>query len=105
MQMALAALMANGLRLDSNRPGHHLTVPQSLPKTVGLETGRMVVFDTLRRKQNLAGYTGDDVDESSVAQCIEEAEGLLRDVELTLLSGPCRDRTCDHLIKRQVLTL
>jgi len=38
----------------------------------------MVVLDALRRKRNLADYTGEDIDDQSVATCIEEAEGLLR---------------------------
>ena len=48
MQVALAALMANGFRPDTNRHGHHMTVVQSLPKSIGLATDRMVVLDALR---------------------------------------------------------
>ncbi len=81
MQMALAGLMANGFRPDTNRAGHHMTVLQSLPKTIGLAASRTAVLDTLRRKRNLADYTGEDIDDSSVAQCIEEAVALLQDVE------------------------
>ena len=62
------------------RPGHHMTVLQSLPKTVGLHPERMAVLDTLRRKRNLSDYSGEDVDTVSVAQCTEEAERLFRDV-------------------------
>ena len=36
MQLALAAMMANGFRPDTSRPGHHMTVIQSLPQTIGL---------------------------------------------------------------------
>lgn len=36
MQAALVALMANGYRPDTNQPGHHMTVLQLLPKTMGL---------------------------------------------------------------------
>ena len=81
MQAALAALMANGFRPDTKRPGHHMTVLQTLTKTVGLETNKLIVLDTLRRKRNLADYTGDDVDEVSVRLCIEEARSLLQHVE------------------------
>lgn len=40
MQSSLAALMMHGYRPDTNRPGHHMTVLQSLPLTIGLEAKR-----------------------------------------------------------------
>ena len=80
MQTALVALMANGYRPDTNQPGHHATVLQSLPKTMGLPGGRLAVLDTLRRKRNLAAYIGEDIDEGSVEKCVQEAERLRDDV-------------------------
>ncbi len=80
MQSALTALLANGYRPDTNRPGHHMTVLQSLPTTIGLARSRMVVLDTYRRKRNLSDYLGEDVDDISAANCIREAEDLLREV-------------------------
>lgn len=80
MQSALAALMANGYRPDTNRPGHHVTVVQGLALTIGLSQPRVVVLDTLRRKRNLADYTGEDIDDSSVKHCITEGDQLLHDV-------------------------
>lgn len=80
MQAALVALMANGFRPDTNRPGHHMTVLQSLPTTIGLPNDRLVVLDALRRKRNLSDYTGEDVDDISADNCAREAEQLLRDV-------------------------
>lgn len=65
MQSALAALMMHGYRPDTNRPGHHMTVVQSLSLTVGTERKRVVVLDTLRRQRNVADYTGDDIDSST----------------------------------------
>jgi hypothetical protein len=84
MQLALAAMMANGFRPDTSRPGHHMTVIQSLPQTVGLPTERMAVLDVLRRKRNLTDYSGGWIDETSMEQCILEARDLLRDVEAWL---------------------
>ena len=81
VQIGLAALMTQGYRPDTNRPGHHMTIIQTLPLTLGIEAPRMVVLDTLRRKRNLADYTGDDIDDASVAVCIAEAEKLLRDIK------------------------
>ena len=84
MQAALAALMANGFRPDTNRPGHHLTVVQSLPKTIGLENKSLIVLDALRRKRNLLDYTGEEIDEAMVETCISEAEQLLKAVSFWL---------------------
>jgi hypothetical protein len=84
MQAALVALMANGYRPDTNRPGHHMTVIQSLPTTIGLPSTRMVVLDVLRRKRNLTDYSGDWVDETLMENCILEAKSLLQDVEVWL---------------------
>ena len=80
MQCALAALMANGFRPDTKVPGHHQTVIQSLPKTVGLPAARVVVLDALRNKRNLSDYTGKNIDPASLATCIQEAEWLLGEV-------------------------
>ena len=83
-QIGLAALMTQGYRPDTNRPGHHMTIIQTLTLTLGIEAARMVVLDTLRRKRNLADYTGEDIDDASVAACIAEAEKLLRDMKARL---------------------
>lgn len=80
MQLALTAMMANGFRPDTKKTGHHQTVIQSLPHTIGLPPARMVVLDVLRRKRNNADYSGDDVDEGAMKQCISDAAELLRDV-------------------------
>jgi hypothetical protein len=80
MQLALTAMMANGFRPETNKPGHHQTMIQSLPHTIGLPTARMMVLDVLRRKRNNADYSGDYVDEGAMKQCISDAADLLRDV-------------------------
>lgn len=80
IQSALAALMMNGYRPDTNRPGHHMAVIQSLPLTIGLDSKRIIVLDTLRRQRNVADYTGDDVDQSTAEHCIAEAERLVDEV-------------------------
>lgn len=86
MQSALAALMAHGYRPDTHRPGHHQTVVQALSLTIGLAPTRVTVLDTLRRKRNLADYTGEDIDDASVDACIVEANALLKDVSAWLKS-------------------
>lgn len=84
MQAALVALMANGYRPDTNRPGHHMTVIQTLPTTIGLPSAKMLVLDVLRRKRNMTDYTGEGIDEVTMECCIEEAKALLRNVEAWL---------------------
>ena len=80
LQAALVALMVNGYRPDTNQPGHHMTVLQLLPRTMGLPGKRLALLDTLRRKRNLANYTGEDIDEGSFEACVRAAERLLEDV-------------------------
>ena len=80
MQSALAALMMHGFRPDTNRPGHHMTVLQSTPITLGLASKRVVVLDALRRQRNVSDYTGDDVDDSTAENCIAEAKRLVEEV-------------------------
>ena len=87
MQTALAALMANGYRPDTNQPGHHATILQSLPKTMGLPGRRLATLDTLRRKRNLSAYVGEDIDEGSVEQCVREAKRLRDEVTAWLAVG------------------
>jgi len=84
MQGALAALMASGYRPDTKVPGHHQTVIQSLPKTVGLPAARLAVLDALRHKRNLSDYSGREIDSASLVICREEAAQLLAEVEAWL---------------------
>ena len=86
-QIGLAALMAQGYRPDTNRPGHHMTIIQTLTLTLGIDARRMALLDTLRRKRNLADYTGADIDEASVAACIEAAQKLLHDAKARIGKG------------------
>ena len=80
MQAALTALMANGYRPSTSKPGHHMTTLQTLPTTIGLSSERLNVLDVLRRKRNLSGYTGADIDSSTAENCVLEAQQLLDDV-------------------------
>lgn len=77
MQAALVGLMAQGFRPDTKAPGHHQTVIQSLPKTIGLDAQRLAVLDALRNKRNLSDYTGRPIDQASLFGCIQEGERLL----------------------------
>lgn len=76
MQLALAAMLANGFRPSTNEPGHHQTLLQSLPLTVGLAQDRWGVIDALRRKRNAADYLGDGVEPDALAECRRQADFL-----------------------------
>jgi len=80
MKCALAAMMATGYRPDTNRPGHHMTVIQSLSLTLGVPAARIAVLDALRRKRNLSDYTGADIDDVSADACVRAAKALIADV-------------------------
>ena len=52
MQCALIAMMAAGYRPATNAPGHHQTMIQSLPLTLGVSNDTWIVLDGLRKKRN-----------------------------------------------------
>lgn len=80
MQAATAALWANGYRTSSSSPGHHRITVQALTKSIGLDRDRIAVLDRLRHKRNVADYSGEDIDQSSVTVCVGAAVQLLDDV-------------------------
>ncbi len=83
MQLSMIALLANGFRPGSGA-GHHMTMIQTLPKSLGLDRKRVVVLDALRRKSNAADYMGSYVDQAATDACIAEAQTLLKDVDTWL---------------------
>lgn len=76
MQLANAALQANGFRTLTSVPGHHQTMIQSLPKTVGLDRSKMIELDALRKQRNVTDYSGDLVTEKECEACIVMAQEL-----------------------------
>jgi len=86
-QLCMVALWANGFRPSRSKPGHHQTMIQSLVHSIGLDQDHMLLLNTFRIKRNAIDYTGDDVDEASVDECIEAAENLLRHVTQRLTNS------------------
>ena len=84
MQSALTALLANGYRPSTSEPGHHQTILQTLPKTIGLMPERLKLFDVLRRARNAADYEGVPVEDSKLDACIEAARHLHAEVRAWL---------------------
>lgn len=77
MQCALAAMQARGFRPSTNEPGHHQTLIQALPLTLGVSQDTWVLLDALRRRRNANDYTGEVVTPDMVAECVREAAALL----------------------------
>lgn len=78
MQIANAALQANGYRTLTSKPGHHQTMIQSLSKTLGTDSNTVILLDAMRKQRNVADYSGDVIPESAVKDCITQAEKLLK---------------------------
>ena len=77
MQTANAALQANGYRTLTSKPGHHATMIQTLPMTVGLDKTSMVVLDALRKQRNVIDYSGELVSDAMAAEAVARAEALI----------------------------
>lgn len=77
MQLANAALQANGFRTLTSKPGHHRTLIQVLNQTSGLDKQAVIVLDALRKQRNVADYSGDPVPAGTAEDCARQAENLL----------------------------
>ena len=84
MQLASASLQANGCRTLTSKPGHHMTMIQTLGQTLGLDKQTVIVLDALRKQRNVADYSGDIVPESATKDCLMQAEDLLEHVSCWL---------------------
>ncbi|MDI9819762.1 MULTISPECIES: DNA-binding protein [unclassified Legionella] len=84
MQLANAALQAHGYRTLTSKPGHHQTMIQLLPQTLGTDKKTVIILDAMRKQRNIADYSGDIIPESTVVTCIAQAEALLNDFKKRL---------------------
>lgn len=81
MQLANAALQANGYRTLTSKPGHHMTMIQTLNQTCEIDRDMIVVLDQLRKQRHASDYSGDVIPESAAKECLKLAEQLLQQVE------------------------
>ena len=79
MQLANAALQAHGYRTLTSKPGHHQTMIQLLPQTLGTDKKTVIILDAMRKQRNIADYSGDIIPEGTLITCIANAEALLKD--------------------------
>jgi hypothetical protein len=84
MQCALVALMAAGYRPATSEPGHHQTLIQSLPLTLGTDNEVWVVLDALRRQRNANDYTGQPITPAATQECTSQARDLRRQLHAHL---------------------
>ncbi|HZD53835.1 MAG TPA: DNA-binding protein [Woeseiaceae bacterium] len=56
-QCAIVALWANGYCPSQSSPGHHVTLIQSLPASIGLDVDQMRLLDTFCVKRNVIDYS------------------------------------------------
>lgn len=76
MQIAKAALIIHGFRPLTSKPGHHVTMLQSLPLTLGIPASTVRVLDTLRAQRAAVDYSGDLLNPGSMRSCIAQATQL-----------------------------
>jgi hypothetical protein len=84
MQCALIAMMTNGYRPSTSAPGHHQTMLQSLPLTLGVSNDVWIVLDALRKKRNQNDYTGMPLGSAEAQEAIDRAKELLTTLQTYL---------------------
>lgn len=75
--IADAALLAQGYRTSTSKPGHHQTSLQCLEHTLGVSPSVIRVLDGLRRQRNLSDYDGEPVTQALLNECLQQAQTLL----------------------------
>lgn len=85
MQCGMVSLWAHGYRPSKSKPGHHQTIIQTLPLTVGLDARTMMVLDALRKQRNISDYDGEIISPTVVVECMKQAHALLAHVRSWLV--------------------
>jgi hypothetical protein len=75
--VADAALLAQGYRTSTSKPGHHQTRLQCLAQTLNVDQAVIRVLDGLRKQRNLSDYDGEPISQALLNECIEQAQRLL----------------------------
>ena len=82
--VADAALLKQGYRTSTSKPGHHQTTLQCLVHTLGVEPATVRILDSLRKQRNLVDYDGELITDALLKECLEQAEALLAAATLRL---------------------
>ncbi len=82
--VADAALLAQGWRTSTSKPGHHQTTIGCLVHTLGVTPVTVRVLDALRKQRNLSDYDGELVTDQALHECLQQADALCRLAEQRL---------------------
>lgn len=82
--VADAALLKQGFRTSTSKPGHHQTTLQCLVHTMGVDPVTVRVLDSLRKQRNLIDYDGELITNSLLQECLDQAQTLLTMAEQLL---------------------
>lgn len=76
--VADAALLRQGYRTSTSKPGHHQTTLQCLVHTLGVDPATVRILDSLRKQRNLTDYDGELITNSLLKECLDQAEALMK---------------------------
>lgn len=82
--VADVALLLNGYRTSTSKPGHHQTAIQTLPHTLDVDANTVRILDGLRRQRAGSVYEGEAVTDAALQECLRQSRALLRRLETTL---------------------
>lgn len=83
--VADAALLMQGFRTSTSKPGHHQTTLQCLVHTMDVDPVTVRVLDSLRKQRNLIDYDGELITNSLLQECLDQAQTLLTMAEQRLI--------------------
>ena len=75
--VADAALLQQGYRTSTSKPGHHQTTLQCLVHTLGIDPMTVRVLDGLRKQRNFCDYDGEMITNAMLEECLAQAQQLL----------------------------
>ncbi len=82
--VANAALLAQGWRTSTSKPGHHQTTIGCLVHTLGVSPSTVRLLDALRKQRNLSDYDGELVTDQALHECLQQAAALVQLAEQQL---------------------
>lgn len=75
--VADAALLAQGWRTSTSKPGHHQTTIGCLVHTLGVTPATVRVLDALRKQRNLSDYDGEPITNQALQEYLTQAHALV----------------------------
>ncbi|CAN1536322.1 hypothetical protein MCEMIEM28_01609 [Burkholderiaceae bacterium] len=85
--IADAALLQQGYRTSTSKPGHHQTTLQCLVHRLAVPPETVRILDGLRKQRNLIDYDGELITASLLNECLAQAQAPLSLARLNLQSN------------------